>query len=529
MAQSSRPTRGQRPGTGGAQTHRDREWSTPAEVRPRKKQRRQVISSEPSEDEEDDMLYQYAQPLRSDDTERSEPEPQPRSRSRQPRTRNQTGTVHEDQEKALDGDRSAFGRLIRAMRAKKPTDREKQVLGSWTHNARHLARIIGPFINTLNILLCGIYYCSVDPEQWDLTLMKGMDTNTIECYVNYFERILTVLPELDEIFDKLVDCKPAVRHVSNFLERHMKQARSDDSTNVKSNILRFIAAKPEYPELRIDLEKTRRGFHHLVTARHICPAALLDLFDRSPQHFCDEALAGKVQITADHLPAFMYPDDSYNSLAPDEQLLQSSLIASCYRSVITGPGSALAPTTGDAQDSKLANARRSVAKSYSISECSPETIAYITTQCRFSLDATHEWKVADGEFKYQVFFDNILALFDDEEFAAETIKWYNIEVFGGGHRDESGRITAGPSTMELIAAKRRTRDKGKAPEQRSAQPAAQASDSTHPTRRTSEEPPSSGQGTQQLPTAPRRPPEGSVAGDEGMQGAGEPEEPEYSD
>lgn len=42
------------------------------------------------------------------------------------------------------------------------------------------------------------------------------------------------------------------------------------------------------------------------------------------------------------------------------------------------------------------------------------------------MDATNEWKLSDKDFKYQEFFDNLLALFDDEDFAAKTIKWFNV-------------------------------------------------------------------------------------------------------
>ncbi|KZT65854.1 hypothetical protein DAEQUDRAFT_497948 [Daedalea quercina L-15889] len=202
------------------------------------------------------------------------------------------------------------------------------MLGSWQHCGRHLARILGPFINLHNVLLCGIHYYGIDDEEWDLTKMKGMDIDEIDRHVGYFERLLFVIPELDTIFDRLVECVIAARYISNFLERHMKQARSDDGTNVKKNILRFLPSKPDFPALRIDHEKVKRGFNHIITGRHLCPASLLPNFDNSPQHFCEEALAGRVQITADYLPAFAYPEGAYNPAAADEHALKSPIIAS---------------------------------------------------------------------------------------------------------------------------------------------------------------------------------------------------------
>lgn len=43
------------------------------------------------------------------------------------------------------------------------------------------------------------------------------DVHTVVRYVHYFERVLTIVPEIDQIFDNLVACKVAVRYVANFV------------------------------------------------------------------------------------------------------------------------------------------------------------------------------------------------------------------------------------------------------------------------------------------------------------------------
>ena len=69
-----------------------------------------------------------------------------------------------------------------------------------------------------------------------------------------------------------------------------------------------------------------------------------------------------------------------------------------------------------------------------------------------------------------------MQLFEDEEWAAETIEWYNVcvyplsstllmliafsEVFGPGHHDDSGRLLAGPSSLSMIANSRVRRARG---------------------------------------------------------------------
>ena len=44
-------------------------------------------------------------------------------------------------------------------------------------------------------------------------------------------------------------------------------------------------------------------------------------------------------------------------------------------------------------------------------------------KCHFAMNATNEWKVSNKDFKYQEFFDNLLALFDSKDFVA---KWFNV-------------------------------------------------------------------------------------------------------
>lgn len=50
----------------------------------------------------------------------------------------------------------------------------RELLASWIHNSRHIARVLSPFINMYHVILCGIHYCGIAPESWDFDLMKGM-------------------------------------------------------------------------------------------------------------------------------------------------------------------------------------------------------------------------------------------------------------------------------------------------------------------------------------------------------------------
>ena len=42
------------------------------------------------------------------------------------------------------------------------------------------------------------------------------------------------------------------------------------------------------------------------------------------------------------------------------------------------------------------------------------------------MDLQQSWCENDGEFSYGKFYNNILALFEDEEWAADVLEWYNV-------------------------------------------------------------------------------------------------------
>ena len=136
--------------------------------------------------------------------------------------------------------------------------------------------------------------------------------------------------------------------------------------------------------------------------------------------------------------------------------------------------------------------KKSIAKTYAISRAVPESICSFAAlvmlgpflrshislleQSRFGLDSQVEWCEQDQEFVYEAFYRNLMQLFEDEEWAAEMIEWYNVcvhpfsstllmliafsEVFGPGHHDDSGRLLAGPSSLSMIANSRVRRARG---------------------------------------------------------------------
>ncbi|KAI0282050.1 hypothetical protein BC826DRAFT_1110980 [Russula brevipes] len=68
--------------------------------------------------------------------------------------------------------------------------------------------------------------------------------------------------------------------------------------------------------------------------------------------------------------------------------------------------------------------KRTVAELYDI-KLTPETIAYAAIMCRHVLNSKESWAVQDGSFQANVFYHNIVDLFEDKDWADETMAWWN--------------------------------------------------------------------------------------------------------
>ena len=94
---------------------------------------------------------------------------------------------------------------------------------------------------------------------------------------------LEVLQHVSVYVSTLSSFSAALSTHSPQLEKIIKQARSDDGGKVKGMILKLIPKVKDIPAIDDDLPKHGRGFHHLATARLLCPASLRNHFDKGPK------------------------------------------------------------------------------------------------------------------------------------------------------------------------------------------------------------------------------------------------------
>ncbi|KAI0288891.1 hypothetical protein BC826DRAFT_915268, partial [Russula brevipes] len=118
-------------------------------------------------------------------------------------------------------------------------------------------------------------------------------------------------------------------------------------------------------------------------------------------------------------PSFLYPEEEYNPEAIDENLLRGPFLLSCFRHIFTGPRTALKKSPGKSPGKK------SKADLYGITKVTPENIAYAAILCRHILNSNESWATEDSGFRADIFYANIVDLFDDKEWAQDTLDWWN--------------------------------------------------------------------------------------------------------
>ncbi|KAI0364807.1 hypothetical protein BV20DRAFT_982988 [Pilatotrama ljubarskyi] len=239
----------------------------------------------------------------------------------------------------------------------------------------------------------------------------------------------------------------------------VRATRGDDTGSLKERVIKYMSAMSglhdEYQKAPGVIEKSHRGWYNWYTARFLCPQEMLVDFDHNWEEFAERILRtdeDALQITAGDLPSFLY-DAALADWNDDEAgLMQGPLLLTAYKSLLTGPSSALLPS--GRQD--RAPGRPPLASLYKITRAHPRTIAYVATLVRFCLNSATGWSVMDYDFNAYEFHSCITnEIFGDPhgKFYKETLAWWDQKVFAYAmdkQRPKTGRETA----ADRIARKR---------------------------------------------------------------------------
>ncbi|KAK7682758.1 hypothetical protein QCA50_014141 [Cerrena zonata] len=287
---------------------------------------------------------------------------------------------------------------------------------------RMMHRIISPFesiTSNFEIALC--LDSSLPFAQQDLDeSLKNLDEATFIKTIKINKAICAMCPRLPKARRLLKD-EPEV-----FMQlcKYAGSARRDDISRLRGIVHTLI---PNYRG-PLDLPKADRGWHHLCTARMLCPQNKLMEFERNWDEFSDDVLATRVRISTCDLPSFLWDQDAVVQGDRLAGLLRGSLILKSFRSVFTGPRTVKRKVVG------LAPGKPCIATMFDIKPYMAFCIAYICVLVRFALNSQDTWSSEDGDFNAIVFFNTIVNLLESDspngqEWRKSTLDWWHLQVF----------------------------------------------------------------------------------------------------
>ncbi|KAG1837585.1 hypothetical protein C8R48DRAFT_622739, partial [Suillus tomentosus] len=206
------------------------------------------------------------------------------------------------------------------------------------------------------------------------------------------------------------------------LKKGADAARGDDTSSLKELVAAWVNQEFRPSPLIKPDDKHSRGFASDVCGKLLCPAE----WDWDE----NRVRAGIRDRTTDYIvsenswPLFMYEKYKVDRDKLEEGFLKSKLLVLAFKAIFTSPSSAKeADGDGDGADilennrraqrkSEQAKVKTCVASIISMKKVTPRAIAYIVCQVRFALSCVSSWRTVDGDFDYELFWNNVVDYFE---------------------------------------------------------------------------------------------------------------------
>ncbi|EGO18993.1 hypothetical protein SERLADRAFT_443536 [Serpula lacrymans var. lacrymans S7.9] len=242
-----------------------------------------------------------------------------------------------------------------------------------------------------------------------------------------FKELVYYVPTLKKKLNEEVASNKELASIYKQLRKGSDGARGDDAGNMKPAAVQWLSELfPASSTTPLDpLDKSWRGFSHDLTGSLLCPSEYdwsntsikEQIRDRHPRYL----------VTANLWPTFVYANYKYDPKDIEKGLFQSTLLLKAYKFIFTAPSSAR-DVRADGPDP-------------------PPHLLYKRPRCelaesrtrghlRFALSGVGSWRVEDGDFNYQQFYNNILDFFEmppgptSKAEIENLLLWWNRKVFG---------------------------------------------------------------------------------------------------
>ncbi|KAG1784686.1 uncharacterized protein HD556DRAFT_1250963 [Suillus plorans] len=234
------------------------------------------------------------------------------------------------------------------------------------------------------------------------------------------------------------------------LKKGADAARGDDTSTLKDLVATWVNQDFRPSRLLKSDEKQSRGFTHDVSGMLLCPAE----WDWGN----DIVKAGIRDRTSDYIvsenswPLFIYENYSVNPNNLEQGLFRSRILVQAFKATFTSPSSAReADGDGDGADILENNRRAQRALSQ----------AKVKMCVRFALSGVTSWRTVDGDFDYEMFWNNIVDFFEDvpgpvtRRRVTQLLEWWTRKIFGRNHREDLTPEVVSQMSVTALADQRR--------------------------------------------------------------------------
>ncbi|KAG2053100.1 hypothetical protein BDR06DRAFT_982904 [Suillus hirtellus] len=208
--------------------------------------------------------------------------------------------------------------------------------------------------------------------------------------------------------------------VVELLTKGASGARGDDTKSFKGSVLNWTTPKGQnlIPPLACNM-KVDCSFYHEWTGALLFPAGL----NCSNSKTKAKLKSGKIIVTGDQWPLFLYADCHYDPEDPWNGLFRSTLLVCAYRHTFTSPSSV---------DREPKATHSGNARIHGMTRVTLPSIAYIAMQIRFSLTSSPVFSCTDTVTDSERFYNSILDIFEDPDEKQEVndlTVWWNRQIF----------------------------------------------------------------------------------------------------
>ncbi|KAG0693695.1 hypothetical protein DFH29DRAFT_816077 [Suillus ampliporus] len=235
------------------------------------------------------------------------------------------------------------------------------------------------------------------------------------------------------------------------LKRGTDSARGDDTGTLKELMASWVNIEFHPNPLISGSGKHHRGFVNDICGKLLCPAEWCWDDLSSVKAGIQDRMTAFI-VSKNSWPLFMYQNFAADAGNLEHSLMKSKLLVMGLKALFTSPSSAN-EMDGQGQGADIIENNR---RAWRQDQAKVKTFL----QIRFTLSSITSWHNVDGDFDYEMFWNNVVDFFEDAPGPAvrarvnELLEWWTRKVFGRNHRQDLTSDVISRISIRVLAAQR---------------------------------------------------------------------------